>query len=100
MTRVKLFVIDEKPYLGSTEEIFVGDDAIVTVNGQYPMIVKCENEIVLNLIKDPKLSLTRSFRIHTRPEKLNLTPEDIDRILSVDEGICEVEMIDGGIKFV
>ena len=62
MTRVKLFVIDEKPYLGSTEEIFVGDEAIVTVNGQYPMIVKCENEIVLNLIKDPKLTLTRSFK--------------------------------------
>ena len=33
MTRVKLFVIDEKPYLGSTEEIFIGDEAIVTVNG-------------------------------------------------------------------
>jgi hypothetical protein len=100
MTRVKLFVIDEKPYLGSTEEIFVGDEAIVTVNGQYPLIVKCENEIVLNLIKDPKLTLTRSFKIHTKPERLNLTLEDIDKILSVDEGVCEVEMVDGGIKFV
>lgn len=100
MTRVKLFVIDEKPYLGSTEEIFVGDEAIVTVNGQYPMIVKCENDIVLNLIKDPKLTLTRSFKIYAKPERLNLTLEDIDKILSVDEGVCEVEMVDGGIKFV
>jgi hypothetical protein len=31
---------------------------------------------------------------------LNLTLEDIDKILSVDEGVCEVEMVDGGIKFV
>ena len=100
MTRVKLFVIDEKPYLGSTEEIFIGDDAIVTVNGQYPMIVKCENEIVLNLIKEPKLSLTRSFKIHAKPEKLNLTPEEIDRILSIDEGLCEVENFEGKIRFI
>jgi hypothetical protein len=100
MNRVKLFVIDEKPYLGSTEEIFVGDDAIVTVNGQYPMIVKCENETVLNLIKDPKLTLTRSFKIHTRPDKLKLTPEDIDRILSIDEGVCEVENFEGNIRFI
>lgn len=100
MTKVKLFVIDEKPYLGSTEEIFVGDEAIVTVNGQYPMIVKCENETVLNLIKDPKLTLTRSFKIHSKPEKLNLTPEDIERILSVDDGICEVENFEGKVRFI
>jgi hypothetical protein len=100
MSRVKLFVIDEKPYLGSTEEIFVGDDAIVTVNGQYPMIVKCENETVLNLIKDPKLTLTKSFKIHARPDKLKLTPEDIDRILSIDEGVCEVENFEGSIRFI
>ncbi len=100
MTKVKLFVIDEKPYLGSNEEIFIGDEAIVTVNGQYPMIVKCENEIVLNLIKEPKLSLTRSFKIHAKPDKLNLTPEDIDRILSIDEGLCDIENFEDKIKFI
>jgi hypothetical protein len=52
------------------------------------------------LIKEPKLSLTRSFKIHAKPEKLNLTPEDIDRILSVDEGLCEVENFEGKIRFI
>ena len=38
--KVKLFIVDEKPYLGSLDKIEVGDKAIVTVGGKYPSIVE------------------------------------------------------------
>jgi len=50
MTRkVKLFIVDEKPYLVSLDQIAVGDTVVVTVGGQYPSVVKCENEQIFEL---------------------------------------------------
>ena len=47
--KVKLFMIDEKPYLASLDAIEVGDKAIVTVGGQYPSIVECQNEHIFKI---------------------------------------------------
>jgi len=51
----KIIIMEKEPYLVSDDEIKLGDVAIVTVGGQYPSKVICENETVLSLIKDPKL---------------------------------------------
>jgi hypothetical protein len=56
-------MVDERPYVVSLEKIELGDKAIVTVGGQYPSIVECQNETVLNLLTESKLSLTQSFKI-------------------------------------
>ena len=53
--RVKLFLVDEKPYLVSLDEIKVGDKAIVTVGGQYPSLVDCSSEQVIKLITESEL---------------------------------------------
>ena len=57
--KVKLIMVDQKPYIVSLDNIEIGDKVIVTVGGQYPSIVDCENENVLNLINGSKLSLNK-----------------------------------------
>ena len=66
--KVKLFMIDEKPYLASLDAIEVGDKAIVTVGGQYPSIVECQNEHIIKLITESKLTLTQPFKIFLEPD--------------------------------
>jgi hypothetical protein len=36
--KLKLFMVDESPYMVSLDPIELGDKAIVTVGGQYPSI--------------------------------------------------------------
>ena len=67
--KVKLIMVEEKPYIVSLEKIEIGDKVIVTVGGQYPSIVDCENETVLNLLTSSKLSLTQANKIFMGPEK-------------------------------
>ena len=55
--RVKLIILDEKPYVVSGDEIKLGDEVIITVNGQYPSKVSCENQPVLDLIKNNQAQL-------------------------------------------
>jgi len=85
--KVKLFIVDEKPYLVSLDTIEVGDTAIVTVGGKYPSIVECNTEQILNLITDSKLTLTQGFKIYLEPEKINLSKEQIDNLLEADATI-------------
>jgi hypothetical protein len=85
--KVKLFIVDEKPYLVSLDTIEVGDTAIVTVGGKYPSIVECNTEQILNLITDSKLTLTQGFKIYLEPEKINLTKDQIDNLLEADATI-------------
>jgi len=96
--KVKLFMIDEKPYLASLDPIEVGDKAIVTVGGQYPSIVDCKNEQVLNLITESKLTLTQTFKLFIGPEKITLTNQQIDR-LSEGDGVLEVEVAENKITY-
>jgi hypothetical protein len=96
--RVKLIMVDEKPYVVSLDKVALGDKAIVTVGGQYPSIVECENETVLNLLLDSKLSLTQAFKIFMGPENINFTSEQIDKILEND-GLMDVELDEGVYKY-
>ncbi len=95
----KIILIEKEPYLVSNEKIQIGDEVIVTVGGQYPSKMVCENEIVLSLIQTPKLTLTQSFKIVSGPEKVTLPESRIDNIIEMG-GICDV-IIDGPeLKFV
>lgn len=87
-------MVEEKPYVVSLNNIEIGDKAIVTVNGQYPSIVVCENETVLNLLTQSKLSSTKSFKVFMEPEHIKFTAEQIEKILEND-GLMDVELTDG-----
>jgi hypothetical protein len=96
--KVKLIMVDERPYVVSLEKIELGDKAIVTVGGQYPSIVECQNETVLNLLTESKLSLTQSFKIFMEPEYVKFTGEQIEKILEND-GLMDVILEDGVYKY-
>lgn len=96
--KVKLFMIDEKPYLASLDAIQIGDKAIVTVGGQYPSIVECKSETTLKLITESKLKLTQPFKLFLEPDKIDLTEAQIETILQ-GEGVFEIEMSSSGIKY-
>jgi hypothetical protein len=96
--KVKLFIVDEKPYLVSLDEIKVGDNVIVTVGGQYPSIVECKNEQILKLITDSKLKLTQPYKIFLEPEKITLNQKEIDNLIESD-GVLEIEIEGNEIKY-
>ena len=96
--KVKMIMVEDKPYIVSLEKVNVGDKVIVTVGGQYPSIVNCENEMILNLLTDSKLSLTQANKIFMEPEFIKFQPEQIERILEND-GILDVQLEDGIYKY-
>ena len=96
--KVKLIMVENKPYIVSLDKVQVGDKVIVTVGGQYPSIVECENETVFNLLTDSKLSLTQAYKIFMEPEFIKFQPEQIERILEND-GILDVQLEDGIYKY-
>lgn len=87
---VRLFNVDQKNYLVSADPIKVGDSAVVTVGGEFPSIVKCENEMVLDLIVDSKLTLTRAFKIVGFPEQFDLTDNELLTI-EKNQWFCQIE---------
>ncbi len=91
-------MVDERPYIVSLERPEIGDKAVVTVGGQYPSIVECQNETVLNLLTDSKLSLTQSFKIFMEPEFIKFTPDQIEKIMEND-GLLDVELDNGTYKY-
>lgn len=91
-------MVDDKPYIVSLETPEIGDKAIVTVGGQYPSIVECENQTVLNLLTDSKLTLTKAFKVFMEPDKIKFQPEQIEKILEND-GLMDVEFEDGTYKY-
>ena len=96
--KVKMIMVNEKPYIVSLEKIEIGDKVIVTVGGQYPSIVECENETVLNLLTGSKLSLTQSYKIFMETEYIRFTNDQIEKIME-NEGLLEVDMVDGIYQF-
>ena len=96
--KVKLVMVDERPYIVSLDKVEIGDKVIVTVGGQYPSIVECENETVLNLLTGSKLSLTQANKIFMEPENIKFQPEQIEKILEND-GLMEVEIENGVYKY-
>jgi hypothetical protein len=98
MQKVKLIMVDERPYVVSLEKVEIGDKVIVTVGGNYPSIVNCENETVLNLLTQSKLSLTQAFKIFMEPEYVKFSGEQIEKILEND-GLMDVILEDGIYKY-
>jgi hypothetical protein len=96
--KVKLFIVDEKPYLVSLDKIEVGDKAVVTVGGKYPSIVECNTEQILNLITDSRLTLTQGFKIYLEPEKVGLSKDQIERLIETDE-VIEITEENGAIIY-
>jgi hypothetical protein len=96
--KVKLMMVDDKPYVVSLDTIEIGDKVIVTVGGQYPSIVECENETVLNLLTGSKLSLTQPYKIFMEPEYIKFTNDQIEKIMEND-GLLDVELVDGVYNF-
>ncbi len=96
--KVKLVMVDDKPYIVSLDKVEIGDKVIVTVGGQYPSIVECENETVLNLLTSAKLSLTQANKIFMEPEYIKFQPDQIEKIME-NGGILEVQIEDGVYKF-
>jgi hypothetical protein len=96
--KLKLFMVDEKPYLVSLDKIEIGDKAIVTVGGQYPSVVECGNEQIINLITESKLTLTQSFKVFLEPEKVTLSKTEIQKLIDGD-GVVEVEIEGSSINY-
>lgn len=97
--KVKLIMVEERPYLVSLDKLEVGDKAIVTVGGQYPNIVECPNEQIIDLITNSKLTLNQAFKIFLEPEKVTLTKSEIER-LTEGNGVLEVEFENNEYKFI
>ncbi len=91
-------MVDEKPYLVSLDKIEIGDKAIVTVGGQYPSVVECGNEQIINLITESKLTLTQSFKVFLEPEKVTLSKTEIQKLIDGD-GVVEVEIEGSSINY-
>jgi len=96
--KVKLIMVEQKPYVVTLDNIGIGDKVIVTVGGQYPSIVNCENETVFKLLTDSKLSLTQTFKIFMEPENIKFTSEQIEKILEND-GLMDCVLEDGIYKY-
>jgi hypothetical protein len=96
--KVKMIMVEDKPYIVSLDEVKVGDKTIVTVGGQYPTFVDCENETILNLLTSSKLSLTQANKIFMEPENLRFTSEQIEKILE-NGGLLDVELDNGVYKY-
>jgi hypothetical protein len=88
--KVKLIMVENQPYIVCSDKLKVGDKALVTVGGQFPSVVLCENEMVLNLIVDSKLSLTNAFKVFMEPDAIKFESQQIEKILEND-GLLEVE---------
>lgn len=96
--KVKLMLVDNKPYVVSLDKVEIGDKVIVTVGGQYPSIVNCDNETIFNLLTESKLSLTQINKIFMEPEYIKFTTEQIEKIIE-NGGILDVEIEDGVYKY-
>jgi hypothetical protein len=95
----KIFVIQNEPYLTIDETVKIGDMAIVTVGELYPTLVECQNEEQINLIQNPKLSMTKRHKVVMMPDKLELD-NDILNLLSERDEPLTVTYVDGVIKVV
>ena len=93
--KVKLIMVEEKPYVVSLDKIEIGDKIIVTVGGQYPSILECSNETVYKIAVENRLTSNQAFKIFMELENIKFNPEQIEKILEND-GLMDVEL-DGGV---
>ena len=96
--KVKLIMVEEKPYVVSLDKIEIGDKIIVTVGGQYPSILECSNETVYKIAVENRLTSNQAFKIFMEPENIKFNPEQIEKILEND-GLMDVELDEGVYKY-
>ena len=96
--KVKLIMVEDQPYIVNLEQPQVGDEVIVTVGGQYPSLVKLENQTVYDLIINKRHTLTQAFRIFMKPENIQFTSEQIEKVLE-NEGLMDCVLEDGVYKY-
>ena len=96
--KVKLIMVEERPYVVSLDKVEIGDKVILTVNGQYPSIIECNNETIYRIVIENKLSSNQAFKIFMEPDHINFTSEQIEKILEND-GIMDVEIDNGTYKY-
>jgi hypothetical protein len=96
--KLKLFMVDEKPYIVSLEKIEIGDNVIVTVAGQHGSLIKCENETIYNLVTQNKLSSNQAYKVFMEPENIKFQADQIEKILEND-GLMDVEFENGVYKY-
>ena len=95
----KLFIVKEEPYLTTDENLVIGDTAIVTVNNRFPTLVECQNQEQINLIQEPKLSMTKRHKVVMKPDTIKLDEETL-MAFGEDDSFIIVEVDDGKIKVV
>jgi hypothetical protein len=96
--KVKMIMVQEKPYIVSLEKIEVGDNVIVTVAGQHGSLIKCENETIYNLVTQNKLSSNQAYKVFMEPDNIKFHADQIEKILEND-GVMEVEFENGVYKY-
>jgi hypothetical protein len=96
--KVKLIMVEEKPYVVSLDKVEIGDKVIVTVNGQYPSIIDCNSELIYKIVIENKLTSNQAFKIFMEPDFIKFSPEQIEKILEND-GVMEVELNEGVYKY-
>jgi hypothetical protein len=96
--KVKLIMVEEKPYIVSLDKVEIGDKVIVTVNGQYPSIIDCNSEMIYKIVIENKLTSNQAFKIFMEPENIKFQPEQIEKILEND-GLMDVELDNGVYKY-
>jgi hypothetical protein len=96
--KVKLIMVEEKPYIVSLDKVEIGDKVIVTVNGQYPSILDCNSEMIYKIVIENKLTSNQAFKIFMEPENIKFQPEQIEKILEND-GLMDVELDNGVYKY-
>ncbi len=90
----KIFLIENEPYLTISDNLIIGDLAIVTYNDNYASLVKCVNNEQINLFQNSKLSMTKSYKVILKPNQINLELEDLNKIKNI-EGVINVEYVNG-----
>jgi hypothetical protein len=96
--KVKMIMVQEKPYIVSLEKIEIGDNVIVTVAGQHGSFIKCENETIYNLVTQNKLSSNQAYKVFMEPDNIKFQADQIEKILEND-GVMEVEFENGVYKY-
>jgi hypothetical protein len=89
--KLKLFVIDRTPYVCEDTNVIIGDKAIVSVNDMFPSILDCQNEEQIRLIQEPKLSMTKRYKLIEDYDVSKITDEMIDLVIQTERAINIIE---------
>jgi hypothetical protein len=88
--RLKLYLVNDQPYLTSDEKFNIGDELIVTVGEKYPTVVQCQSEAIYNLLMDHKLTLTKPNKVILNPKQISYTTQEL-LDMADENGMVEIQ---------